>query len=75
MLRPGVGVRHTDGYHNESSVKQSTLVIIIINSTGAPGPAFSAYSVLMEEQVIPTLVYIRPEQINFKTARQCQGKS
>ena len=75
VLRPGVGVRRTDGYHNESSVDQSTLVVIVINSIGAPGPAFSAYSALMEEQAMPSLVNILPEQTNFKTARQYQGKS
>jgi hypothetical protein len=72
-LMPGVGMRHIHGYLNESSVEQSTLIIILTNSTGAPGPAFSAYSALMEEQATPTLIYIRPEQTNFKTAGQYHG--
>jgi hypothetical protein len=74
-LRPGVGMRHTHGYYNKSSIEQSTLVIILINSTGAPDPAFSAYSAFMEEQATPALIYIRPEQTNFKTPGQYQGKS
>lgn len=74
-LRPGIGMRHIHSYLNESCVEQSTLIIILINSTGAPDPAFSAYSALMEEQATPALIYIRPEQTNFKTAGQYQGKS